>query len=42
LPTVNGIPATGGALDHGGPTIVAGTLYVNSGDALLAFSVDGK
>jgi len=42
LATVNGIPATGGALDHGGPTIVAGTLYVNSGDALLAFSVDGK
>jgi polyvinyl alcohol dehydrogenase (cytochrome) len=40
--TVNGIPAAGGALDHGGPTIVGGTLYVNSGDALLAFSVDGK
>jgi len=40
--TVNGIHAAGGALDHGGPTIVGGTLYVNSGDALLAFSVDGK
>jgi polyvinyl alcohol dehydrogenase (cytochrome) len=40
--TVNGVRAAGGALDHGGPTIVGGTLYVNSGDALLAFSVDGK
>jgi polyvinyl alcohol dehydrogenase (cytochrome) len=40
--TVNGMHAAGGALDHGGPTIVGGTLYVNSGDALLAFSVDGK
>jgi len=40
--TVNGIEAAGGPLDHGGPTIVGGTLYVNSGNALLAFSVDGK
>jgi polyvinyl alcohol dehydrogenase (cytochrome) len=40
--TVNGVQASGGALDHGGPTIVGGILYVNSGDALLAFSVDGK
>jgi len=42
LVTVNGLRATGGALDHGGATIVGGILYVNSGDALLAFSADGK
>jgi hypothetical protein len=29
-------------LDHGGATIVNGTVYVNSGNALLAFSVGGK
>jgi len=29
-------------LDHGGATIVNGIIYVNSGNALLAFSVDGK
>ena len=40
--TVNGVTARGGALDHGGPTIVNGTVYVNAGNALLALSVDGK
>ncbi len=38
----NGIKASGGPLDRGGATIVNGTVYVNSGNALLAFSVDGK
>ena len=49
--TVNAKPARGSALDHGGPTIVGGMVYVNSGHAdgkdgpgnvLLAFSVGGK
>jgi polyvinyl alcohol dehydrogenase (cytochrome) len=40
--TKNGIKAGGGPLDNGGATIVNGTVYVNSGNALLAFSVDGK
>ena len=49
--TVNGVKAHGGALDGPGAVIVGGTLYVNSGYALLgaapgnvllAFSVDGK
>lgn len=47
--TVNGIPAHGGSLNGGGPTIVGGMLYVNAGytnamggNVLLAFSVDGK
>jgi polyvinyl alcohol dehydrogenase (cytochrome) len=40
--TKNGIKASGGPLDNGGATIVNGTVYVNSGNALLAFSVDGK
>jgi polyvinyl alcohol dehydrogenase (cytochrome) len=40
--TKNGVKASGGPLDHGGATIVNGTVYVNSGNALLAFSVDGK
>jgi polyvinyl alcohol dehydrogenase (cytochrome) len=40
--TKNGIKASGGPLDHGGATIVNGTVYVNSGNALLAFSVGGK
>jgi polyvinyl alcohol dehydrogenase (cytochrome) len=48
---VNGAPARGGALDGGGPTIVGGVLYLNSGygrligqpgNLLLAFTVDGK
>jgi len=41
-PTQNGIRAGGGSLDHGGATIVNGTVYVNSGNALLAFTVNGR
>jgi polyvinyl alcohol dehydrogenase (cytochrome) len=41
-PTQNGIKAAGGPLDHGGATIVNGTVYVNSGNSLLAFTVNGK
>jgi polyvinyl alcohol dehydrogenase (cytochrome) len=40
--TRNGVPAGGGPLDHGGATIVNGSVYLNSGNTLLAFSVDGK
>lgn len=49
--TVNGRTVSGGALGHGGATIVGGMVYVNSGDGgkagvaghvLLAFSIDGK
>jgi polyvinyl alcohol dehydrogenase (cytochrome) len=49
--TVNGSKAHGGSLDGPGPVIAGGMLYVNSGyalfggvpgNALLAFSVDGK
>jgi polyvinyl alcohol dehydrogenase (cytochrome) len=40
--TKNGIKASGGPLDHGGATIVNGMVYINSGNTLLAFSVDGK
>ena len=40
--TSNGVKASGGPLDHGGATIVNGSVYVNSGNALLAFSVGGK
>jgi polyvinyl alcohol dehydrogenase (cytochrome) len=48
---VNGMKARGGTLDGGGPVIVNGVLYANSGYArlighpgnvLLAFTVDGK
>jgi polyvinyl alcohol dehydrogenase (cytochrome) len=42
FPTKNGIKASGGPLDHGGATIVNGSVYINSGNALLAFSVGGK
>jgi polyvinyl alcohol dehydrogenase (cytochrome) len=51
LDTVNGGRAKGGALDGGGPTIVNGVLYTNSGygrligqpgNLLLAFTVDGR
>jgi polyvinyl alcohol dehydrogenase (cytochrome) len=38
LHTLNGVAAVGGPLDHGGATIVNGMVYVNSGNALLAFS----
>ncbi len=49
--TVNGVKASGGSLDRGGPVIVDGMLYVNSGygervgqpgNVLLAFAVPGK
>ena len=40
--TLNGVKASGGPLDHGGATIVNGIVYINSGNTLLAFSVDGK
>jgi len=40
--TKNGLTARGAALDSGGATIVNGTVYINAGNALLAFSVDGK
>ena len=48
---VNGAKARGGSLDGGGPAVVGGMVYVNSGygtfggtpgNVLLAFSVDGK
>ena len=48
-PAVNGGTAQGGGIDMGGPVIANGTLFVNSGatfglagNALIAFSVDGK
>ena len=40
--TVNGVKASGGPLDRGGATIVSGVVYIDSGNALLAFSVGGK
>ena len=49
--TVNGVEASGGSLDGGGPAIAGGMLFVNSGypvfggmpgNVLLAFAVDGK
>ena len=40
--TVNHIKARGGSLDYGGAAIVNGILYVNSGNVLLALSVNGK
>lgn len=51
FPTVNGVAAVGGSLDHGGPVLVDGVLYVLSGygringqpgNLLLALSVDGR
>ena len=48
---VNARSASGGSLDHGGPTLAGGSLYVNSGygqflgrggNVLLAYSVDGR
>jgi polyvinyl alcohol dehydrogenase (cytochrome) len=38
LHPVNGVAARGGPLDRGGATIVNGMVYINSGNALLAFS----
>lgn len=47
--TVDGVPAHGGSLNHNGPVVAGGMLYVQSGsfvgmpgNVLLAFSVDGK
>ncbi len=49
--TVNGVPATGGSLDMGGAVLADGMLFLNSGygrlvgrsgNALLAFSVEGQ
>ncbi len=49
--TRNGVKASGGSLDRGGPIVVDGMVYVNSGyvqrigqpgNVLLAFSVQGK
>ena len=49
--TVNGKAAEGGSIDSGGPVIVNGTVFLNSGygrivgrpgNVLVAFSVDGK
>jgi polyvinyl alcohol dehydrogenase (cytochrome) len=49
--TVNGIPGTGGSLDHGGATVAGGMLFVNSGyghingqpgNVLLAFGLPLK
>ena len=49
FPAVNGGIAQGGGIDYGGQTVANGTLYVHSGsprtrsgNALLAFSVDGR
>jgi polyvinyl alcohol dehydrogenase (cytochrome) len=51
VPAVNADSASGGSLDAGGPVVVEGVLYVNSGygqflghagNVLLALSVDGK
>lgn len=48
VPAVNGVLARGGPMGRSGQTIAGGMLYVNAGggygqgDALLAFSVDGK
>jgi polyvinyl alcohol dehydrogenase (cytochrome) len=41
-PTRNEVPANGGAPGHGGVIVVDGMVYLNSGNALLAFSIDGK
>ena len=38
LHPLNGVVARGGPLDRGGATIVNGMVYINSGNALLAFS----
>jgi polyvinyl alcohol dehydrogenase (cytochrome) len=47
--TINGVTARGGAMDHGGPVVADGMLYVNSGyggfiahpgNVLLAFGVN--
>jgi polyvinyl alcohol dehydrogenase (cytochrome) len=48
--SVNGVKAHGGSINSMGPAVVGGVLYITSGysgnampgNALLAFSVDGK
>lgn len=40
--TVNRAAANGGAPGHGGVIIVDGMVYLNSGNALLAYSLNGK
>ncbi len=40
--TVNRSPANGGAPGHGGVILVDGMVYLNSGNALLAYSLNGK
>ena len=40
--SVSDVAATGGAPGHGGVIIVRGLIYLNAGNALLAFSIDGK
>jgi polyvinyl alcohol dehydrogenase (cytochrome) len=50
FPTVNGVKANGGSMSNGGPSIVGGMLFVNSGyshhggilpgNVLLAFSTE--
>jgi polyvinyl alcohol dehydrogenase (cytochrome) len=49
--TVNGAPAHGGSMDTGGPVVVKGMVFVNSGygqwggmpgNVLLSFSIDGR
>lgn len=49
--TVNGVPASGGAIDGAGPTVANGILYLNSGypngggmpgNVLIALSVGGR
>jgi polyvinyl alcohol dehydrogenase (cytochrome) len=49
--TVNGVPGKGASIDYGGPAVVGGKLFSNSGsgqwagapgNVLLCFTVDGK
>jgi polyvinyl alcohol dehydrogenase (cytochrome) len=42
FPTVNGLRAKGGILDGGGPTIVQGMLYMESGYATTRGGVPGN
>ena len=41
-PSTSDSPANGGPPGHGGVVIVKGMIYLNAGNALLAFSIDGK
>jgi polyvinyl alcohol dehydrogenase (cytochrome) len=40
--SVSDAPATGGAPGHGGVIVVRGLVYLNAGNALLAFSIGGS